>query len=73
LARYHEQLQRDGARPRRCVGAFSFIYIGEWVDAIELAEKEIEENDTAVALLVGDMLYVYYMYVHVCIYMYMYM
>ncbi len=45
LARYHEQHERDGERPRVCQGVFSFMYMGEWTDAIELCEKEIAQND----------------------------
>ncbi len=56
LARYHEQHERDGERPRVCQGVLSFIYIGEWMDAIELCEKEIAQNDaeaTSLRLQVG--------------------
>jgi len=51
LARYREQFERDGERPRICLGAFAFMYIGEWVDAIDLTEKDIEENDQTAAEL----------------------
>ena len=49
LARYQEQYERDGDRPTICVGAFSFMYVGEWVDAIENADKEIRENEAQAA------------------------
>jgi len=45
LARYQEQYERDGKRPKRCTGPFSFLYIGEWVDAIEHAEFEIRASE----------------------------
>ena len=51
LRRYREQHERDGVRPRICVGTFSFLYIGEWVDAIESAENEIAENMAEAAAL----------------------
>lgn len=51
LARYQEQYERDGDRPTICVGAFSFMYVGEWVDAIENADKEIRENEAQAAEL----------------------
>jgi len=44
LARYHEQHERDGQRPRICVGPLAFLYCGEWVDAIDHLQKQIDDS-----------------------------
>ena len=51
LARYREQHERDGQRPRVCVGMFSWLYLGEWVDALDHAQAEIEAADREASAL----------------------
>uniref|UniRef100_A0A7S4JBQ9 CSC1/OSCA1-like 7TM region domain-containing protein n=1 Tax=Guillardia theta TaxID=55529 RepID=A0A7S4JBQ9_GUITH len=45
LARYKQQAENDGTRPQMQTGFFSFMYMGEWVDAIDHLEGDLKKAE----------------------------